>query len=181
MKRSRSSSEDEAETEAEVQSLSVSNYHIVDDEDNPVSFAVLPIHWSDSENSEAANKGKVFIDGDTDNGLKKIFMQVTAWRFDLSNVRLEISLLSKDGRWIKLQKPRKGFQNKIRTVLITLHFLHRVKKKRQMSEISVWQDLSKDTELRYFLFFFLSYKLSLPDGDLCKIAFRDFLFCINYL
>ncbi|KAL3035953.1 hypothetical protein AAZX31_02G278600 [Glycine max] len=147
MKRSRSSSEDEAETEAEVQSLSVSNYHIVDDEDNPVSFAVLPIHWSDSENSEAANKGKVFIDGDTDNGLKKIFMQVTAWRFDLSNVRLEISLLSKDGRWIKLQKPRKGFQNKIRTVLITLHFLHRVKKKRQMSEISVWQDLSKDTEL----------------------------------
>ncbi|KAK7385995.1 hypothetical protein VNO78_32013 [Psophocarpus tetragonolobus] len=148
MKRGRSSSSDD---EAEVQSLSVSDYHLQDDEDNPVSFAVLPIQWSDSESTEPC-KGKVFLDGDADNGLLKIFMQVTAWRFDLSNVKPKIFLLSKDGRWIKLQKPKRSFRNKIRTVLITLHFLHRAKKKRQMSASSVWQDLNKDKELSSYGF-----------------------------
>ncbi|RDX92857.1 Protein ENHANCED DOWNY MILDEW 2, partial [Mucuna pruriens] len=147
MKRGReSSSDDEAEAEARVQSLSVSNYHLVDDDDVPVSFAELPIQWSDSENSDA-NIGNVFLCGVTDNGLRKIFIQVTAWRFDLSNVRPEISLLSKGGSWIKLQKPRNSFQDKIRTILITLHFLHRAKNKQQMSAASVWQDLRKDKEL----------------------------------
>ncbi|TKY57357.1 ENHANCED DOWNY MILDEW 2 [Spatholobus suberectus] len=150
MKRGRASSSDD-DAEAEVQSLSVSDYHLVDDEDVAVSFAVLPIQWSDSESS-AASEGKVFLRGFADDGPRKIFTQVTAWRFDLSNVRPEMSLLSKDGRWIKLQKPRKSFQDTVRTILTTLHFLHRVKKKRQMSAVSVWQDLCKDKELSSYGF-----------------------------
>ncbi|WVY90502.1 hypothetical protein V8G54_036016 [Vigna mungo] len=147
MKRGRSSySDGEEEYESEIQSISVSNYHLVDDEDNPVSFAVLPIQWNDSENSGAC-KEKVFLYGDADSGLLKTFMQVTAWRFDLSNVRPEVFLLAKDGRWINLQKPRKSFQEEVRTVLVTLHFLHSVKRKHQMSVGSFWQDFSKDKEL----------------------------------
>ncbi|XP_027940747.1 protein ENHANCED DOWNY MILDEW 2-like isoform X2 [Vigna unguiculata] len=147
MKRGRSSYSDcEEEYESEIQSISVSNYHLVDDEDNPVSFAVLPIQWNDSENSSACEE-KVFLHGDADSGLLKTFMQVTAWRFDLSKARPEVFLLAKDGRWVKLQKPRKSFQEKVRTVLITLHFLHSVKGHDQKSVGSFWQDLSKDKEL----------------------------------
>ncbi|CAJ1971466.1 unnamed protein product [Sphenostylis stenocarpa] len=153
MKRGRSYSdnESEAESETEVQSVSVSNYHLVDDEDNPVTFAVLPIQWSDSENSGAC-KEKVFLDGDADSRLRKIFMQVTAWRFDLSSERPEVFLLAKDGRWIKLQKPRKGFRETIRSVFVTLYFLHGVKGKRQMSVGSLLQDLSQDKELSFYGF-----------------------------
>ncbi|KAK8467182.1 hypothetical protein PHAVU_008G273400 [Phaseolus vulgaris] len=146
MKRGRSHSDDEDECESEVQLISVSNYHLVDDEDNPVSFAVLPIQWDDSENCGGCEE-KVFLDGDADSGLLKIFMQVTAWRFDLSKARPEVFLLAKDGRWIKIEKPRKGFQENVRTVLITLHFLHSLKGGHQMSVGSLWQDLSKDREL----------------------------------
>lgn len=153
MKRSRSSFSDDGD---EVQSLSVSNYHLVDEEDNLISFAVLPIQWSDSENSGATGKRMVFVHGDADKGMLKIFVQVTAWRFDLSNVRPEVSLLSKDGRWIKLKKPWKKFQDTIRTILITLHFLHRAKKRCQMSAVSVWQDLGKDKELRYLFHLLLN-------------------------
>nr|KYP59504.1 Histone-lysine N-methyltransferase NSD3 [Cajanus cajan] len=148
MKRGRaSSSDDESGTEAEEQSLSVSDYDLVDDDDTPVSFAALPIQWSDSENSDDASTGKVFLQGLVDDGLRKFFTQVTAWRFDLSCTRPEIFLLSKDGKWIELQKPRKIFQDTIRTIMITIHFLHRVKRKCQMSAASVWQDLCKDKEL----------------------------------
>ncbi|KAK7371963.1 hypothetical protein VNO80_05330 [Phaseolus coccineus] len=154
MKRGRSShSDDEDECESEVQSISVSNYHLVDDEDNPVSFSVLPIQWNDSENCGGCEEGKVFLDGDTDSGLLKIFLQVTAWRFDLSKARPEVFLLAKDGRWIKIEKPRKAFQEKIRTILITLHFLRSVKGRlRQLSVGSLWQDLSKDRELSSYGF-----------------------------
>ncbi|KAK7320338.1 hypothetical protein VNO77_29736 [Canavalia gladiata] len=148
MKRGKVSSSDD---EAEVQPLSVSNYHLEDDEDMPVSFSVLPIQWSDSENSDAY-KGQVFLHGFADNGLQKIFMQVTAWRFDLSNVKPEIFLISKDNRWIKLQRPRKSFQGTVKTILITLHFLHRVIKIRRGSSLSVWKDLCKDKELSSYGF-----------------------------
>ncbi|KAL2316694.1 hypothetical protein Fmac_030570 [Flemingia macrophylla] len=148
MKRGRaSSSDDEAEIEAEDQSQSVSDYYLVDDDDMPVSFHVLPIQWNGSGNSDDASTGKVFLHGLVDDRLLKFFTQVTAWRFDLSNDRPQIFLLSKDGKWIELQKPRKIFQDTIRTILVTLHFLHRVKRKPQMSAVSVWQDLCKDKEL----------------------------------
>jgi len=175
MERGRSSYSDAEEFESEVHSVSVSNYHLVDDEGCPVSFAVLPIQWDDSENSGACN-GKVFLDGDADGGLLKIFTEVTAWRFDLSNVRPEVFLLAKDGRWIKIQKPRKCFLETIRTVLISLLFLHSVKGKHQMSLGSLWKDLSKDTELRYFYFLFFNSELSYSDNDVCETAFLDYFF-----
>lgn len=155
MKKSLACLDDEDETE--VQFLSVSNYHLEDDDGMPVCFSALPIQWGDSESSSgsAANKdGKVFLHGSADNGLRKIFMQVTAWRFDLSYVKPKISLLSKDRRWITLQKPRKSFVDTVRTILITLHFLHRVKKDPRTTATSLWNTLCKDKELRYIIFFF---------------------------
>ncbi|KAI5432899.1 protein ENHANCED DOWNY MILDEW 2 isoform X1 [Lathyrus oleraceus] len=154
MKRRLAISDDEPESETEFQSLLVSNYHLEDDEDEPVSFSVLPIQWSDSKvsNVDDDKRGKTFLHGTSDSGLQKIFMQVTAWKFDISGLKPEVLLLSKDGRWIKLQKPRKSFQDVIKTVLITLYFLHCVKKKPRLSTVSFWSNLCKDRDLSSYGF-----------------------------
>ena len=145
MKRDMASSDDEAET----QPLSVSNYHFEDNRDVPVSFSVLPIQWSESESLQG-KKEQVFLHGLADNGLQKIMVPVMAWRFDLSSVKPEISVLSsKDWRWIKLQKPRKSYEDTIRTILITVHFLNYVKKNPDATAKSVWDNLSKNKEFRY--------------------------------
>ncbi|KAK7305189.1 hypothetical protein VNO77_43090 [Canavalia gladiata] len=147
-----------SDDEGEAQPLSVSNYHFEDDKDRPVSFSVLPTQWSEFE-SPVGKKEQVFLHGFADNGLQKIFMQVVAWRFDISYVKPEISVLSKDGRWIKLEKPRKSYEDTIRTILITIYFLNYVKKNPDMSAKSVWDNLSKNKE-------FSSYEVMPSPNDL---------------
>ncbi|KAG4399905.1 hypothetical protein GLYMA_08G323850v4 [Glycine max] len=140
-----------SDDEGEAQALSVSNYYFVDDKDDePVCFSVLPIQWSESE-SPVGKKMQLFLHGFVDNGLQKFFGQVVAWRFDFSYVRPEISVLSKDGRWIILEKPRKSYEDTIiRTTLITTHFLSYVKKNPDSSAKSVWDKLSKNKEFRSY-------------------------------
>ncbi|KAI9108596.1 hypothetical protein K1719_020480 [Acacia pycnantha] len=138
-----------SDDEAEVHPQSVSNYHFEDDEKVPISFSVLPIQWSESEEGTDGESGQVFLDGSADNGLQKVFMQVVAWKFDISGVKPEISVLSKTGRqWVKLEKPKKWLADTIRTILISIHFLHHVQKNPETSAKSVWGYLYKD--LSYF-------------------------------
>lgn len=132
------SSDDEADGLPQL----VSNYYFEDDKDEPISFSVLPIQWREGE-SEEGDKQQIFLHGTTDNGLQKIFKHVIAWRFDLSNVSPEISVLSKQNNWIKLQKPRKSFENVIRTILITVHCLHFMKKNPEASGKFLWDHLSR--------------------------------------
>ncbi|KAK8468512.1 hypothetical protein PHAVU_006G049800 [Phaseolus vulgaris] len=138
-----------SDDEGEDQLLSVSNYYFEDDKDVPVCFSVLPIRWSESE-SPVGKKMQVFLRGFADNGLQKVFVQVVAWRFDLSCVRPEISVLSKDGRWIKLEKPRKSYEETIRTILITIHFMSYAKRNPDSPAKSAWDNLSKNKEFRSY-------------------------------
>ncbi|KAM1754950.1 hypothetical protein ACFX11_007306 [Malus domestica] len=132
------SSDDEAEAVLQ----SVSNYHFVDDKDEPISFHVLPIQWSEGERQDG-KKMQIFVRGTADNGLQKLYKHVIAWRFDLSNVDPEISLLSKENNWLNLQKPRKSFEEVIRSILITVQFLHYVRRNPETSGKSLWDHLSK--------------------------------------
>ena len=165
------------EDEAEAQFVSVSNYHLEDENRVPVSFAVLPIQWDrEAEKNSDATKEEVFLHGFADNGLKMIMMHVAAWRFDLSSVKPEISVLSsKDGRWIKLQKPRKSYEDTIRTILITVHFLNYVKKNPDATAKSVWDNLSKNKEFRYI---FQSSRLPFYPTYCCGSKLYDILFII---
>ncbi|KAL2322732.1 hypothetical protein Fmac_027111 [Flemingia macrophylla] len=138
-----------SDEEGEAPPLSAVNYHFQDDDQEPVSFSELPIQWRESE-SPVGKKMQVFLDGYVDNGLKKFFTQVVAWRFDLSYVRPELSVLSKDGKWIKLERPRKSYEDIIRTILITIHFLSYVKKYPDTSAKSLWDNLSKNKEFRSY-------------------------------
>ena len=131
-----------SDEEAEVLPQSVENYHFVDDKEEPISFSVLPIQWRENEELDG-KKVDVFLHGIADKGLQKLYRHVIAWKFDLSNVKPEISVLSKEKKWIKLQKPRKSFENVIRSILITVHCLHFVMRNPETSGRSLWDHLSK--------------------------------------
>lgn len=123
------------------QPYSVSGYHFVDDKDESIAFHILPIQWSDGERQDG-KKVKIFLHGTADDGLQKISKHVIAWKFDLSNEEPEILVLAKENSWIKLGKPRKSFEDTVRSILITVHCLHYVKRNPEKSEISVWNHLS---------------------------------------
>ncbi|RYR79868.1 hypothetical protein Ahy_A01g004669 isoform E [Arachis hypogaea] len=136
------SSDDEPESHP----LSVSNYHFEDDRDAPVSFSVMPIQWSGSE-SPQGKKTELFLHGVADNGLQKVMMPVMAWRFELSSVKPEISVLSsKDRRWIKLEKPRKSYEDIVRSILVTVYFLSFAKKNPDATAKAAWDSLSKNKD-----------------------------------
>lgn len=136
------SSDDEADALPET----VSTYFFEDHDDEPVSFSVLPVSWTDGDGGEedaAAAEETVFLHGKADNGLRKIYREVKSWRFDLGRSRPEVSVLSKDNIWFKLDKPRRSFQDTIRTVLITLHCLHYARNHPDASREALWEHLAK--------------------------------------
>ncbi|KAK0589735.1 hypothetical protein LWI29_017894 [Acer saccharum] len=113
------------EEEGEIVPQCVSTYHLIDQNNNPISFAELPIKWKEDDEAVGGNLGiKVYLRGTTDDGLQSVHKQVVAWKFELSYPQPEIWVLSKNKNWIQLQNPRKSFRFIIRTILITVHWLH---------------------------------------------------------
>nr|XP_009774259.1 PREDICTED: uncharacterized protein LOC104224336 [Nicotiana sylvestris] len=131
-----------SDDEVEAVPSTVSNYEFVDDKDEPVSFADLKFQWNETESLDG-KKRHVFLRGTADNGLQKIYKQVTSWKFDFSRIEPAVSVLSKENGWIRLEKPRKAFQDTIRSILITVHSLHFLKKNPESSGRALWDHLSK--------------------------------------
>ncbi|KAF5781249.1 putative DNA (cytosine-5)-methyltransferase 1, replication foci domain-containing protein [Helianthus annuus] len=127
----------------------VSDYYFYDAEDQPISFAELPVQWSNGERSHD-NDIMIYLRGTTDNGLQRLHKQVMAWKYEFSKENPEISVLSKVNNWIKLQKPRKSFESIIRTILITVQCLHFFNRKPNESS----KDL-RDHLCKVFRFIFL--------------------------
>ncbi|KVI08049.1 DNA (cytosine-5)-methyltransferase 1, replication foci domain-containing protein [Cynara cardunculus var. scolymus] len=112
----------------------VSDYNRAEDE--PSSFTKLPVQWGESESLDN-NNSLICLRGTADNGLQKLYKPVKAWKCDLAKAKPEISALSRDNNWIKLLKPRKSFEDMIRTILITMHCLHFFKRKSEASSKSL--------------------------------------------
>ncbi|PIA38300.1 hypothetical protein AQUCO_02800170v1 [Aquilegia coerulea] len=146
---------DSSDDEVEVVAQSVTDYYFEDDQDEPISFAALPIRWSRSEASTSEEK-HIFLHGTVDSGFERIHKKVIAWTFEYSNDRPEVSVLSTDKRWIKLQKPRKSFADTLRTILITIQCLYFLKKHPDKSESSMWRHLQEA---------FSFYKVKPSDND----------------
>ncbi|CAI9784112.1 unnamed protein product [Fraxinus pennsylvanica] len=133
---------DSLDDEGEAPPRSVGIYEFVDGEDEPISFAELPIQWKKVETPDGKQK-QIFLRGSFDKGLQKIYEQVVAWKFDLSNEKPEISVLTKENYWIRLLNPRNAYENIIRTILITVHCLYLVKRNRGTSYKALWDHLGK--------------------------------------
>ncbi|CAN4117815.1 unnamed protein product [Withania somnifera] len=72
-----------------------------------------------------------FVD---DKNEPKMYKQVN----NFSRIEPAISVLSKESNWIKLEKPRKFFQDTIRSILITVHSLHLLKRNPKSSGRAFW-------------------------------------------
>ncbi|XP_006279466.2 protein ENHANCED DOWNY MILDEW 2 [Capsella rubella] len=121
---------------------SASNYYFEDDDKEPVSFARLPIQWTAKEKVDGSASG-FYLRGRSGDGLLPLHKLVKAWRFDLSNFRPEISVLTKDNIWIKLEEPRKSYAELIRTVLVTLYSIQFLRRNPLASEKSLWEKLTR--------------------------------------
>ncbi|XP_060672411.1 protein ENHANCED DOWNY MILDEW 2 isoform X2 [Ziziphus jujuba] len=134
---------DSSDEEGEIVPDRVTDYHFISDKEEPISFTVLPLQWSEDESLDDVDR-PVYLRGVADDGIQKVYKRVIAWRFELSFVQPEISVLSKDNKWLTLQKPRKSFENIIRTTLVTIHLLHFVKKNPDASWKSICAYLFKE-------------------------------------
>ena len=119
----------------------VTEYHLVDEKEDPICFSMLPLQWNDEEIFEGA-KDQVFIHGEIDDGLQKIYKQVIAWNVDLID-DFQLQILLKDKTWLKIRKPRKSYQDTIRSILITVECLSYLKTNPSASEKSLWDHVRK--------------------------------------
>ncbi|KAK3005376.1 hypothetical protein RJ639_017287 [Escallonia herrerae] len=131
-----------SDEEGEVLPDCVTDYHFVDEKGQPTSFSILPLRWNNDETLEGSGT-QAFLRGIADNGLQQIYKKVIAWKLELSYVLPEIYVLTKENWWIKLQRPRKSFQDAIKTIMITIHCLHHVKKNPEVSRDALWNHMLK--------------------------------------
>ncbi|KAK1406971.1 hypothetical protein QVD17_38581 [Tagetes erecta] len=131
-----------SDDEGEIVPGSISEYYFNDKDDEPLSFSKLPVQLKEGESS-STNADPIFLGGKVDNGLDMFYQQVKAWKYDILTATPEISVLSKDNHWIKLEKPRKSYENLIRSILISVHCLCFFKSKPDASGKSLWDHLSK--------------------------------------
>ncbi|CAK8560024.1 unnamed protein product [Lathyrus sativus] len=126
-----------SDEEGEIVPDSVDSYWFENDKAEFVSLFSLTLLWSVDE-VECDSETKVFLHGTTDNGIQKIHKQITGWRFELSCEKPEISVLLREKYWIALLKPKKCFESTIKSVLVTVSWLHFVKWNPEESRILIW-------------------------------------------
>lgn len=145
-----------SDEEGEIVPDMVTDYHFINKNEEPVSFSVLQLHWKEGEVLQEPVL-PVFLCGNADDGLQKMYKRVIAWKFELFYVQPEIYVLSKDKMWIKLHKPRKCYQDIIRTILVVVYVLHFVKKNPEESTEVLWDYIQKTFRHGYLYCYFLIF------------------------
>ncbi|KAK1272646.1 hypothetical protein QJS04_geneDACA008097 [Acorus gramineus] len=122
---------------------SITNYYFEDGNDEPVSYSVLPLLFSDDGDEVVPQtpKGGIFLHGEA--GIAKFHRQVKAWRVDILGPAPEVLVLTKDDKWIRLVKPRRSFAEEIRTISIVVRCLHYLRRKPYVSEKLLWEHCRK--------------------------------------
>ncbi|KAI3874678.1 hypothetical protein MKX03_015155 [Papaver bracteatum] len=107
---------------------SVTKYYLVDDDEKPVCYSVLPIQWREDQKPVHLDR-EIILHGYTSSGSQMVYKQVIAWKFDLVSFdQVKVELLSKENKWIVLDKPQKSYEETIRTMWLTLCCLHYLKR-----------------------------------------------------
>ncbi|CAE6227507.1 unnamed protein product [Arabidopsis arenosa] len=117
----------------------VDEYYFVDQSDTPVKFCDVPLNVDSTDSSGSP----VFLRGNINSGDESFSKLVKGWNFELSvdeHPKIEV-LLHGMMHWITLQSPRKSYEALIRTTLVTLQFLHFVKRNPDASSDDVWNSL----------------------------------------
>ncbi|KAK1348690.1 hypothetical protein POM88_054937 [Heracleum sosnowskyi] len=129
------------EVEGEIISDCVINYSTVDDNNQPVSFSVLPLVWSEDE-TPGNSDTQIFLCGSEVTG-QKMYNKIIAWRPEISSALPMIYVLSENKLWMQLQRPGRSFGDDIMSTLITVHCLHFLKWNLKADGSALWTHLHK--------------------------------------
>ncbi|KVI02087.1 DNA (cytosine-5)-methyltransferase 1, replication foci domain-containing protein, partial [Cynara cardunculus var. scolymus] len=114
-----------SDEEGEIFPHSVTAYQFLNYSNKPIPFSNLPIHWSDHHTGDSP---PVYLLGTSDGDRQSVYKQVIGWKLELLHVMPQVYILSKGKSWIKLLKPKKSYEDIIKTVVIVIHGLHFVKR-----------------------------------------------------
>jgi len=134
-----------SEEEGEILPDFVDNYYFIDQSEELVKFCDLPLKWNSVDYDDDSSGLSVFLRGNIDSGDESFSKLVKGWNFYLSSVdeHPKIEVLLHGLHWITLQSPRKSYETLIRTSLVTLQFLHFVKRDPDVASGDVWSSLQK--------------------------------------
>ncbi|KAM0905994.1 hypothetical protein ACQ4PT_016992 [Festuca glaucescens] len=121
----------------------VDKYYFEDGDGDPVCFSVLPLKFGEIGEVACLDSKKVHLQGLADGLLHKVHKEVVAWRVGLDNEQPKILALSSEGKWIELLKPRKCYENTVRSILITVQMLHFVRRWPRKRKTSLLDHLSE--------------------------------------
>ncbi|XP_019095523.1 PREDICTED: protein ENHANCED DOWNY MILDEW 2-like isoform X1 [Camelina sativa] len=132
-----------SDEEGEILPDSIDEYYFVDQSETPVNFCVVPLKWH-SVDSYDISGSSVFLRGNTDCGDQSFCKLVQGWNFDLSvDEHPKIEVLLHGMHWVTLQSPKKSYETLVRTTLVSLQFLHFVKRNPDALRDDVWTCLQK--------------------------------------
>uniref|UniRef100_A0ACD6A2X7 Uncharacterized protein n=1 Tax=Avena sativa TaxID=4498 RepID=A0ACD6A2X7_AVESA len=132
---------DDDDDDSEPGFSAVDNYYFEEGNGDPVCFSVLPLRFDENGEVACLDSKKVDLQGFAHNGLLRVHTQVVAWRVGLNYEQPKILVLSSEGTWIELLKPRKCYEKTIRSILITVQMLHFVRKCPRKRKRSLWDHL----------------------------------------
>lgn len=128
--------------DAEPQVSAVENYYLLDSLKHPVCFSTLPLWHGDTDDVPEC-KRRLGLRGTADR-INTVYKEVVAWRLVLEGKQPEIAVLAADGSgWIHLVKPKKSYEETVRTVLITAQMLHFLRRKPDEPEKNLWSHIRK--------------------------------------
>ncbi|VAI31337.1 unnamed protein product [Triticum turgidum subsp. durum] len=128
--------------DSEPQFSVVADYFFVDTEKNPICLSALPIRFEQSTDEATQCKRNIFLQGVADPGIT-VYKHVVAWKLGLEGKQPVITVLSVEGSWINLAKPRNSYEEKFRTIFITVRMLHFLGRKPEEPEKNLWSHLRK--------------------------------------
>lgn len=133
-------SDDDDDSEPQV--VVVKDYYFVDADKNALCFSVLPIWFKEDAVAVPECKTGVFLRGTVDPGIP-VYKQVVAWKLGLDARQPDLAVLSKEGGWINLSKPKNSYEESFRTIFITVQMLHFLRRKPEEPEKDLWIHLRK--------------------------------------
>ncbi|WCJ37448.1 ENHANCED DOWNY MILDEW 2 [Euphorbia peplus] len=131
-----------SDEEGEISTERVINYYFQDENEDYVSFSVLPLLWDENEGVVGTGR-ELVLRGTCEYEIDTLYLPVIAWKFELSYVLPEMYVLSKRKKWIMLQKPRNAVEYVFQKDFVTVHWLHFVRRNPDASEVTVWDHLRK--------------------------------------
>ncbi|KAI5066302.1 hypothetical protein GOP47_0018926 [Adiantum capillus-veneris] len=126
--------EESSDDDIEIVPKSVDGYWLEYGDETPVSFTTLPYFKTDDE---ALSEKVVYVRGTQDNGMR-LYVRAIAWKLELTKDAKPVFHLKTEKYWIQLMKPRKSYEDTIRSIISVAYFLNHALVNPDDSEKVVW-------------------------------------------